>query len=77
MIPGYSKLLIVNMILPSKDVPLRAAEMDMFMLFIHSGAQRNQHEWEDVVESAGLEVVRFWRPPHGEGDGVVEVQRPA
>ena len=73
MIPGYSKILIVNMILPDENVSLRAGEMDMVMLFLHSGSQRSAQEWRDLVKSAGLEVVKLWYPP-GDGDGVVEVQ---
>ena len=73
MIPRYSRILIVNLILPDKNVPLRASELDMAMLFLHSGAQRSAREWTELVESTGMEVVKIWYPP-GDGDGVVEVR---
>lgn len=73
MIPRYSRILIVNMILSDMNVSARTSEMDMAMLYMHSGAQRNANEWTRLVKSAGMEVVKFWYPP-GDGDGVIEVQ---
>ena len=75
MVPAYSKVLIVNMIIPEENVPLGAGRMDMAMLFLHSGSQRSAREWRDLVDHAGLKVVKLWYPP-GEGDGVVEVELP-
>lgn len=76
MSPGYSRLLIGNIILAESDVPLRNSGLDIAMLYLHSGAQRSESEWRELVESAGLTVVKVWRPP-GDGDGIVEVERPA
>ncbi|KAK4552267.1 hypothetical protein LTR86_010437 [Recurvomyces mirabilis] len=75
MIPGYSKILIGNIILPEENVPLRNSGLDIAMLFLHSGAQRSEAEWRGLVEGAGLAVEKVWYPP-GDGDGIVEVMRP-
>lgn len=75
--PGYSILLIGNIVLPEENVSLRASGVDIAMLFMHSGAQRSKREWRELVEAVdGLKVIRAWSPP-GDGDGIVEVERVA
>ncbi|KAI9700890.1 MAG: hypothetical protein M1820_006651 [Bogoriella megaspora] len=74
MIPGYSRLLICDLILPDTGVSQREAALDWGMLTLHSGMQRSKRQWTQLVEEAGLTVVKFWTPP-GEGDGIVECVR--
>ena len=73
MKPGYSKLLIANIILPEVHAPMRQVGLDMAMLFLHSGSQRSEPEWTSLLDRAGFTVVKFWHPP-GDGDGVVEAE---
>jgi len=75
MIPGYSKLIIGNIILPDEHVPLRNSGLDMAMLFLHSGSQRNESEWRELIEGVGLQMVKVWYPP-GDGDGILEAELP-
>lgn len=75
MIPGYSKLIIDNIILPDENVPLRNSGLDMAMLVLHSGSQRGEDEWRDLIESADFKVMKFWLPP-GDGDGIIEAELP-
>ena len=75
MTPGYSKLLIGNIILPESDVPLRNSDLDIAMMYLHSGMQRSEREWRELVEAAGLRVVKVWYPD-GDGDGIIEVEVP-
>ena len=75
MIPGYSKLLIGNIILPETDVPLRNSGLDIAMMYLHSGMQRSEREWRELVEGADLRVVKVWYPD-GDGDGIIEVELP-
>lgn len=75
MIPGYSKLLVGNIILPDENVPLRASGLDIAMLFLHSGSQRSEAEWRGLIEGAGLRVLKVWRP-QGDGDGIIEAEVP-
>ena len=70
MIPGYSKLLIGNIILPDENVPLRASGLDIAMLFMHSGAQRSEVEWHALLQEAGFQVTKVWLP-EGDGDGII------
>ena len=45
LIPGYSKLIVANMIMADEDVPLRQSGLDIAMMFLHSGSQRSEDEW--------------------------------
>lgn len=76
MIPEYSKIIIGNIILPDENVPLRNSSLDMVMLFLHSGSQRSESEWRELIEGAGLRLVNVWYPP-GDGDGILEAELPA
>ncbi|KAF2726271.1 S-adenosyl-L-methionine-dependent methyltransferase [Polychaeton citri CBS 116435] len=73
MTPGYSKLIVCNIILPEGNVPLRQSCLDVAMLYMHSGQQRTQEEFRELFETAGLKVTKFWLPP-GDGDGIVEAE---
>ena len=65
---GYSKLILNELVLPDTGCPLFPASMDVFMMGVHTGIERTEKE---LLESAGLQVKRFWRPP-GDGEGIVE-----
>lgn len=74
MTPKYSKLLIADLILPNTKCPERALGLDIGMLLLHSGMQRSEKQWDQLLREAGLRVARFWTPP-GDGDGIVEAVR--
>ena len=74
MTPGYSKILICDLILPDVGVTQREAALDWGMLTLHSGMERSKKQWMELAEQAGLTVERFWMPP-GEGDGIVQLVR--
>lgn len=73
MLPGYSKLLLCNIILEDESVSLRQTGLDMGMLALHSGKQRDENQWRGLLEKSGFEVLAIHRPP-GDGDGIVEAQ---
>lgn len=73
MIPGYSKIIVGNIILPDVNVPLRNSGLDIAMLVLHSGQQRSESEFQELFDSVGLKVIKMWHPP-GDGDGIIEVE---
>ncbi|KAI9757584.1 MAG: hypothetical protein M4579_003396 [Chaenotheca gracillima] len=74
MTPKYSKLLIADLILPNTGCTDRAVGMDIGMLVLHSGTQRSQNAWKELLSKVGLTILKFWTPPgQGEGDGIIEV----
>ncbi|KAJ5675961.1 S-adenosyl-L-methionine-dependent methyltransferase [Penicillium macrosclerotiorum] len=71
MEPGYSKLIINELILPDIQCSLFDAGLDINMMNLHSGIERSESQWTSILNGAGLEVVKFWYNP-GEGPGVIE-----
>ena len=75
MTPGYSKLIIGNVIIPDTNAPLMQSGLDASMLMVFSGAQRGKQQWSDLLAGAGLTVTKFWDPPSDTGDnGVIEAE---
>lgn len=75
MLPGYSKLLVANIILPDENAPLRQSGLDIAMLCMHSGSQRSEAEWRALLGEAGFNVKGVWKP-NGDGDGIIEAEVP-
>ncbi|KAI1139528.1 sterigmatocystin 8-O-methyltransferase [Hypoxylon sp. FL0543] len=72
MEPGYSKLLIHEMIIPAQGASTFHAMLDMTMMAFNAGMERTERQWEELLGRAGLEVVKFWLPPQEDADGIVE-----
>ncbi len=84
MTPNHSRLLLNEIILPARGVPLQMALWDIQMMILLGGRERTESEWVELVEdvcSVGenlrLEVARFWSPPSGAGEGIIEIIRRA
>lgn len=75
MVPGYSKLLVADIIIPDQNALLRQSGLDIAMLFLHSGSQRTEADSRKLVESAGFKVNKIWLPP-GDGDAIIEAEVP-
>jgi hypothetical protein len=73
MKPGYSKLLVADIVVTPGSVPLRQSGMDIAMLYLHGGAQRSEKEYHQMFERCGLKIKKIWLPP-GDGDGIVEAE---
>lgn len=72
-----SRILISDMALP-EPVTLQDAHavwLDLMMLTI-GGKERTMKDWESLVKSAGLRLVRFWQKPGYEPLVVVECALP-
>ncbi|MCJ1438232.1 hypothetical protein MMC27_007619 [Xylographa pallens] len=65
---GHSKLLMFEWILPEKDVPLFPALLDINLMALLSGMERTEAQWRMLLDSAGFEIVKFWKTtPDTEG----------
>ncbi|KAF1948224.1 O-methyltransferase [Byssothecium circinans] len=71
---GYSKLLLNEFILPNQGCPLFPAGFDLQMMAMHAAQERTETQWKELLNKAGLKVIRFWIPPGG-GEGVIEAER--
>ncbi|KAM3416030.1 hypothetical protein BST61_g9516 [Cercospora zeina] len=73
MKPGYSKLLIHDLVLPDQGASQFQAAFDMVMMTFNAGMERSRTQWEELLRKAGLRVEGVW---YGEGgadaDGIVQ-----
>jgi hypothetical protein len=65
MKPGYSKVLIFEYILPDVRAALFPSVLDINMLALLNGMERTETQWENLLASVRLEVVKFW---YNDGD---------
>ncbi|KAJ6779804.1 hypothetical protein PWT90_01496 [Aphanocladium album] len=72
MTPGYSKLLLHEMLVPEKGASTFHAMLDMTMMAFNAGMERTEIQWRELLEKAGFEVVKFWPPMQEDADGIVE-----
>jgi hypothetical protein len=62
--PAFSTLLIQENVLPNQGCPKRGALGDIAMMQ-HTGMERNNDQWRQLLSSAGFEIVRIWRAELG------------
>ncbi|KAF3484260.1 uncharacterized protein GIQ15_03584 [Arthroderma uncinatum] len=75
MTPGYSKLLLHEIIVLERGASQFQAQLDMTMMAFNGGMERTRQQWSTLLEKAGLKVVEFWDPVDEGGDGIVEAMR--
>lgn len=66
---GRSRLLIAEMVMPTTNVPVYHALMDINMMR-YSGMLRTEEHWRSLLDSAGLRVLKVWTPAGN--DSVIE-----
>jgi hypothetical protein len=65
MAADYSRILIVDFVLPDTDTPLLQASLDIQMMSIGAGVERSESQWRDLLHSVGLEVAGIWNHSPG------------
>jgi hypothetical protein len=70
---GYSKLIIFEWILPSKDVPLYPALLDINMMAVLSGRERTEEQWTTLLKESGLKVIKFHKAD-ADAEGLIEAE---
>lgn len=60
MKPGYSRIIIVDFVLPETNVPRMQAAMDIQMMSIGAGVERSEQQWRELLLKAGLKIVGIW-----------------
>ncbi|KAL8738332.1 MAG: hypothetical protein Q9181_000875 [Wetmoreana brouardii] len=60
MKPGYSKILIDDLVLPDVGVPPKGAFFDLSMMALETGTERTLQEWHDLLGSVGLRIKKVW-----------------
>lgn len=59
---GYSRLLLHESLVTSEKPLARVTVSDIHMMMCFSSAERSEKEWAALVASAGLKLVKIWRP---------------
>ncbi|RDL35761.1 S-adenosyl-L-methionine-dependent methyltransferase [Venustampulla echinocandica] len=73
MIPGYSKLLLHEHILPEKGASTVQTQFDMAVMLFNSGTLRTPKHWGQLLDKAGLKLVKVWfKEAATDNEGVVE-----
>ncbi|PLB51574.1 o-methyltransferase [Aspergillus steynii IBT 23096] len=75
MTPGYSKLLVHEMIVPEQGASLFEGLLDMTVMAFNAGMERTKQQWRVLLEAAGLQVVSFWDSIDEGGDGIIEAMK--
>ncbi|KAL2130631.1 hypothetical protein VTI74DRAFT_6132 [Chaetomium olivicolor] len=59
---GYSRLLIHESLVSSVKPLSRVTVSDITMMACLAAAERSEEQWKDLIASAGLKLVKIWRP---------------
>lgn len=65
MSEDYSRIIIVDFVLPDTDTPLMQASLDIQMMSIGSGIERSELQWRELLRQAGLEITGIWNKSPG------------
>jgi hypothetical protein len=58
---GYSKILISDVVLPDKGATSWPTESDIMMMSLLSAMERSASQWQNLLERAGLKIVKIWQ----------------
>lgn len=72
MVPGYSKLIIHELVLPEQNADKTSAVFDLAMMAFNAGMERTAIQWRELLGQAGFQNVRVWTAPEVGADGVIE-----
>jgi hypothetical protein len=68
---GYSKILINDIVLPPKGATTFSLQSDITMMTFLAAMERDETQWRQLVEKAGLRVAKIY---HGVPESVIEVE---
>ena len=58
-----SMVLLNELLIPDTDSERSATALDLIMMATNCGRERSERAWRDLIESAGLRVVKVWSSP--------------
>ena len=57
---GYSRLLINELVVPDRGAAWSVTSMDWLMLALGAVRERTESDWRELLESAGMRIVKIW-----------------
>ncbi|KAL4862146.1 hypothetical protein BDV12DRAFT_190624 [Aspergillus spectabilis] len=70
---GYSRVLLNEIVVSEEKPTLAATNMDLMMLAHFAVRERTEREWKEILEKAGLKIVRIWTYP-GVAESLIEAE---
>lgn len=71
--PGYSRVLLNEIVLSKENPTIAATSMDMMMLAHFAVRERTEADWKAVLEKAGLKFLNIYNYP-GVAESVIEAE---
>lgn len=71
--PGYSRILIHEIIVPEIGASTWVASQDFNMMSMFAVSERTEQQWRALAESAGLEVSNVYINNHPSREGILEL----
>ena len=60
MTPGYSKVLINELVIPDENASTFMTRSDITMMTLHSAMERSERQWRELLGFVGLKVIKIW-----------------
>lgn len=73
LVMGYSRVLVHEIVVSDEKPTMAATSMDMMMLANFATKERTEVEWREILEKAGLKMVRIYCYP-GVADSLIEAE---
>lgn len=72
MDPTYSRIIIVDFVLPDTNAGRMQSAMDIQMMSIGAGVERSKRQWTELLASVGLMISGIWNSSPGM-ESIIEV----
>ena len=69
LIPGYSKILLNEVVVPDVGASVATTAVDHLMMAYLTVRERTENEFRELVAEAGLKVAKIWSAPGARGEG--------
>ena len=73
MTPGYSKLLLNELVIPDQGADIVGLQVDFTMLCAVGAEERSEGQWGDMLEQAGFKIVKIWTRAQ-EAESIIEAE---
>ena len=72
MTPGYSKIVLNEMVIPDVGCGVVAAQVDITMMACVASEERSERQWHDLLGPVGLKIEKIWTDVP-EAESIIEV----
>ena len=72
--PGYSRILLNEIVIPDVQAGWWETSVDMLMMAVHGSQERKEAQWREMIESVeGLKVRKIW-DANGADEKIIEIE---